>query len=67
MTLRTAITISDLLKDYEKIRIQCPKCHRGSPYKVGRVRANPNLKCPTCWAPFSVEIGQETDEQTSNG
>ena len=54
--LRTELEISDLLKDFDKVRIRCPKCSRGSSYKVGLVRHNPNLKCPTCRAAFSVNV-----------
>ena len=63
MTLRTGITISDLLKDFEKVRIACPKCNRGSQYTVRRVRQDPNLKCPTCRAAFSVVV--TVHDQTS--
>ena len=56
MILRTELVISDLLKDFDKVRVQCPKCNRGSAYKVGRVRHNPNLKCPTCRTAFSVNV-----------
>ena len=51
MTLRTESTISDLLKDLDRIAIKCPKCNRklGRAYVVAhqpgeRVR----VVCPTC-------------------
>ena len=62
MTLRTESTISDLLKDLDRIAIKCPKCYRHSQYAVGRVRHNPNLKCPTCRTPFVVQIRQSSDD-----
>jgi len=67
MTFRTEIVISDLLKDLDKIQIKCPKCSRGSPHTVGRVRHNPNLKCPTCWTSFLVDISQQDSEMSSAG
>lgn len=65
MTLRTGLTISDLLKDSDKVAIKCPKCNRHSKYKVGRVRHNPNLKCPTCRALFAVHDGQSNADTLS--
>ena len=56
--LRTAITVSDRLGESANIPIKCPRCYRDTPYKVGRVRHNPNLKCPTCWVEFVVTISQ---------
>ena len=58
MTLRTELTISDLLKDLDRIAIKCPKCNRHSQYTVSRVRHNRNLECPTCRTSFVVQIGQ---------
>jgi transposase-like protein len=65
MTLRTELTISDLLTDVGKVAIKCPKCNRRSQYTVGRVRANPNLKCPTCRTLFVVHSGQSNDDSLS--
>ena len=67
MIFRTEIVVSDLLKDHDKIQIKCPSCNRRSPYKVGRVRYNANLKCPTCWTPFVVNIAHGDSEMSSAG
>jgi hypothetical protein len=56
---RMEMVISDLLKDFDKVRIVCPKCNLGSQYKVGRVRHNPSLRCPTCWVPFAIVTGSK--------
>ncbi len=56
MTFGTGIVISGLMRDFDEVRIKYPKCSRGYGYKVGRVRRHPNLRCPTCWASFTVEI-----------
>jgi transposase-like protein len=56
--LRTAITVNDRLGESASIPIKCPRCYRDTPFKVGRVRHNPNLKCPTCWVEFVVTISQ---------
>ena len=44
--------------DFAKVSIRCPRCGRSSEYKVGRVRHNPSVKCPTCWAPFAVDTSK---------
>jgi transposase-like protein len=68
MPLRTSIIVSDLLKDFEKVPIKCPKCNRSYRHKVGRVRQNPNLKCPTCRAAFTVDAaGVDDGEMSSAG
>ena len=56
--LRTAITVSDRLAESANIPIKCPRCNRTTQFKVGRVRHNPNLTCPTCWVEFVVTISQ---------
>jgi hypothetical protein len=62
VALRTDFTISELLRDLDRVAIKCPKCNRHSQYTVGRVRHNPNLKCPSSRTPFVVQIGQSTDD-----
>ena len=64
MTFRTSIVLSDRLRDFGEVWIRCPTCIRESPYKVGRIRHNPALTCPTCWASFVVEIAAD-DSATS--
>ena len=56
--LRTAISVSDRLAESANIPINCPRCNRSTQFKVGRVRHNPKLKCPTCWVEFVVTISQ---------
>jgi transposase-like protein len=67
MTFRMEIVISDLLKDHEKVRIACPRCRRGWQYKVGRIRHDPSLKCPSCWTPFVVQAGPDRSDVSSAG
>jgi hypothetical protein len=44
--MRTEIVISDLLKDFDKIGIKCPKCNRSSQYKVGPRAAQSEPQVP---------------------
>ena len=46
------------LADHDKLRVRCPRCNRSSAFKVGRLRASPEVKCPTCWASFPVDVSQ---------
>jgi hypothetical protein len=46
------------LSEFAKVSVRCPRCGRSSEFKVGRVRHNPNVKCPTCWAPFAVDTSR---------
>jgi transposase-like protein len=55
---KTTITVSDRLAESADIPIKCPRCNRSTQYKAGRVRHNPNLRCPTCWVDFEVTISQ---------
>ena len=50
--------MSASLSEFAKVSIRCPRCGRSSEHKVGRVRHNPNVKCPTCWAPFVVDVSK---------
>jgi transposase-like protein len=52
--------MSATLSDFAKISIRCPRCSRTSQFKVGRVRHNPKVKCPTCLAPFVVDTAKLT-------
>ncbi len=47
---------NESIPDSAKVVMACPKCNRGSEYKVGRIRHNPNVKCPTCWAAFVADV-----------
>jgi hypothetical protein len=47
--------MSKTIFDSEQIDFPCPKCDHKIPTKIADLRGSPQLTCPACHTPFTVD------------